>query len=143
MFNVSSFQLKLSAGLVWYAGSITLFLKGQQLLQAALILRPESSSSYYVYLIGIGVGLIKTRYIFIKSAKKNIARIYGLQKPKIWNIFRPKFFIFLALMIASGVVLSFLSRGNFLFLLSVASIDFSLSTALSVSGLLYLKNLQS
>ena len=139
MFKISNAQLKWIAALVWYAGSLALFLKGRQLARGALDLHPESVWPYGVLIIGFILGLIKTRYLFNKSAIKNITRINELQNPKIWEFFRPFFFILLALMIATGAVLSRVAQGNFIFMLSVATLDFSLSIALALSGLLYWK----
>jgi len=139
MFKISNVQLKWIAALVWYAGSLALFLKGRQLTKGALDLHPESVWPYAIFIIGLVLGLIKTRYLFNKSAVKNIIRINELQNPRIWQFFRPVFFILLALMIATGAVLSRSSQGNFIYMLSVAILDFSLSIALALSGLLYWK----
>ena len=139
MFKISNVQLKWIAALVWYAGSLALFLKGRQLTKGALDLHPESVWPYAIFIIGLVLGLIKTRYLFNKSAIKNIKRICAIENPRIWEFFRPIFFILLTLMIATGAVLSRVAQGNFTFMLSVATLDFSLSTALALSGLLYWK----
>ena len=139
MFVISAFSLKVIAGFVWYLGSMALFLKGKSLAVAAHYMHPESFLPYGTLVLGLGIGLIKARYLFINNGKKNVERIYALQLPRIWNFFRPRFFFLLALMIGGGAALSTLAQNNFPFLLSVACIDFSLAFALSISGYVYWK----
>ena len=60
-----------------------------------------------------------------------------LPQPQLWQFFRPGFFVALAAMIAAGATLSRLAQGSYPFLLTVAALDFSLSTALLGSSLVF------
>ena len=134
MENVSHRILKLLAALIWYVGVFILLTKGSELAQDAHELAPEKRGQMLAWLVGIVVGLIKTRFIFIKSCRKNLARIDALQKPKLWQFFRPGFFVALALMILLGATLSRVSQGNYAWLVGIAMLDISIGTALLVSS---------
>jgi len=84
-------------------------------------------------------GLIKAGLIFVKSAKKNITRIVKLKEPKIWLFYEPKFTFSLVLMISFAVVLSKIAEQIDGFHYGIAALDISLSTALFISGLSYLR----
>jgi hypothetical protein len=73
---------------------------------------------------------VKARYLFSKSCRKNLARIDELQHPRIWQFFRPRFRIFLVLMILAGATLSRMAHDNYPFLIGVAVLDFSIGIAL-------------
>lgn len=85
-------------------------------------------------ILGLFMGLIKAKYLFNKSCKKNLARIDALNKPKFWQFFRPRFFLFLIMMIMAGATMSDLAHHNYSFLIGVATLDLSLATALLVSS---------
>jgi hypothetical protein len=59
-----------------------------------------------------------------------LARIESLAEPKPWQFFRPGFFLFLFSMILLGAWLSHRASGNYGMLLTVSSIDLTLSVAL-------------
>lgn len=84
--------------------------------------------------VGMVLGLIKTKYIFIKSCRKNLKRIDELKEPKIWQFYRVRFFIFLASMISLGAYLSSLAHGNYWFLIVVGVVDMALAVALLLSS---------
>ena len=75
--------------------------------------------------------------LFRRSCRKNLARIAALQNPKIWQFYRPGFFVALALMIATGSILSRLAHGHHIFLLVVATLDLHIGTALLASSSVY------
>lgn len=132
--HVSHHTLKLLAALVWYIGPIILFNKGAELANDAYDLESHGWGRTFSWIAGITVGLIKTRYIFIKSCRKNLARIDGLTSPKLGQFYRLRFFIALGLMISLGAVLSRISQGNHAFLVAVATLDISIGTALLISS---------
>ena len=140
MFLASPRILKILAALVWYTGGISLALKAWRLLDEATALRPESYWPILAIAIGLFVGGIKTKYLFDWSCKKNLKRIDALEKPRIWLFFRPWFFLALALMITTGVILSQSAHGNFPFLIGVGAMDVSLATALTASGRHFFKS---
>lgn len=132
--NVSHRTLKLLAAVVWYVGPIILFLKGAQLASDAQLLEPNSWGRPFSWIAGIIVGIIKTRYIFLKSNRKNLARIDALKSPRLWQFYRVQFFFFMACMIALGAFLSRASQGSHTFLVFVATLDISIGTALLLSS---------
>ncbi|HIE34646.1 MAG TPA: hypothetical protein EYP79_00415 [Campylobacterales bacterium] len=135
--------LKILAAVVWYIGAIVLFFKGIALLMEA----GEIKSNKLAILLGIFfaflVGIVKTKFIFIKSCKRNIKRIEELKNPKIWQFYRPSFFIFLITMISLGAYLSYISKGKFWLLVSVGTLDLALSFALLLSSIVFWNNLKS
>ncbi len=135
MTAVSHFTLKTLAAITWYAGGLVLLFKGVSLLREALEVRPDGSTWIAVTSVaGIIAGTAKSQLFFTGSCRKNLARIESLQMPKLWQFFRPQFFLFLALMIALGATLSRLAHGRYVFLLLVAALDLSISTALLASS---------
>ena len=132
--NVSHNTLKLLAGLVWYIGPLILFNKGAELANDAYELESQSWGRLFSWIAGIAVGLVKTRYIFLKSCRKNLARIDALTSPKLGQFYRLRFFWALASMIALGAVLSRVAQGNHTLLVAVATLDISIGTALLVSS---------
>jgi hypothetical protein len=131
--------LKILAALFWYIGGIILVLKGGSLLIQADTLKPEQNWTWLAVVIGLLIGGLKAKYFFSKSCKKNLKRINFLSEPKIWQFFRPGFFLFLLIMIVTGVTLSRLAHNNYIFLISVAILDISIATALIGSSYVFWK----
>lgn len=137
MTEVSSRTLKILAAIVWYVGGVILAVKGSALLIEANLLEPEQNWNWQAVLVGLVIGGIKARYLFSRACKKNLARIDQLNTPKLWQFYRPGFFLFLALMITLGASLSRMAHGDYVFLISVAILDFSLATALLASSYVF------
>lgn len=140
MFNTSASMLKILAAITWYGGGIILFFKGISLLEEAVTMHRDMRWIWLAFLAGLLIGSVKVKFIFIRSCKKNLARIDALEKPKIWQFFRAGFFFFLLLMILTGMFLSKAAHGNFTFLISVAVLDFSIATALLGSSYIFWQN---
>lgn len=134
MFDVSQRTLKILAALVWYAGGGALLLKSAGLLASAESMAPGRFWPWGVGLGGLVLGGVKARWLFGRSCRRNLARIEALTRPKAWQFFRPRFFFFLGIMIAAGMLLSRLAAESYAFLLAVATLDLSIATALVVSG---------
>lgn len=126
--------LKILAAIVWIVGGIVLLVKGFSLLAEANELRAGRYWPPLAVAAGLLIGGLKARYLFGKACHKNLARIDALDRPMIWEFYRPWFFLFLATMILVGASLSRLAHGNYPFLIAVAALDFSLATALLVSS---------
>ena len=97
---------------------------------------------YWIWIViaaGLCFGGLKGKFIFSKICRKNLARIRSLDQPKVWQIFRPWFFVFLAAMITTGATLSRLAHDNYYFLIGVAILDFSIAIALLWSGHVFWK----
>lgn len=89
--------------------------------------------------LGFVLSLLKTKYIFVPACRRNLKRIASLAHPRIWEFYRPGFFLFLITMISLGAWLSRMAAGNYLFLISVDVIDMALSLALLFSGFVFFR----
>ena len=139
MFIVSKRSLVLLAALVWYVGSIVLLLKGRSLLAEADGLDPGQAWLWLAPPSGFALGILKAKFIFGKSCRKNLKRIAALDQPKIWQFFRPGFFVALAAMIVTGETSSRLAHNNYPLLIGVATLDLALASALLLSSYVFWK----
>lgn len=135
--TVSPRVLNILAALVWYIGGIILFFKARSLLIEANEIRSEQFWIWTAVLAGLLFGGAKAYFIFSKSCRKNLARIASLEAPKLWQFYRPGFFLVLAIMISIGASLSRMASGSYPFLISVAVLDLSISFALLGSSVIY------
>ena len=129
--------LVILAALVWYIGGIILFRSGLELTYQARDLRPGESWHWFAVLFGIILGMVQARTIFSRSCRRNIQRIRSLPEPRIWQFFRPGFFLALAVMITSGILLDHFSQGHYYFMLGVAGLDFALTISLLGSSYVF------
>lgn len=139
MLTVSALTLNILAASVWYVGGTVLLIKGSTLLVEAHTLRPEMYWIWIVIVAGICFGSLKGTFIFSKTCRNNLVRIRSLDQPKVWQIFRPWFFVFLAAMITTGATLSRMAHGNHYFLIGVAILDLSIAIALLWSSYIFWK----
>ena len=137
MFTVSARTLNILSALVWYGGGIVLLLKGHSLLAEAEALNPGQPWTWLGAAVAVLLGALQVKFIFAKSCKKNLDRIAALEQPKVWQFFRPGFFVFLALMIATGATLSRLAHNNYAFLIAVAMIDWLVAVSLLGSSYVF------
>ena len=128
------------AVIVWYIGAVMLFRGGLELIAQTREMRPESAWHWLFIFLGLILGVIQASTIFARSCRKNIQRIHELEDPRLWQFFRPGFFLALAAMISSGVLLDVLSQGKYFFMLIVAGLDFALTTSLLGSSLFFWKD---
>ena len=138
--KTSSLTLKILAALLWYTGGVILVSKGSSLLREADMLKPAQTWIWLAIVIGLFLGGLKAKYIFSKSCIKNLARIDLLNEPKLWQFFRPGFFLLLTIMITAGATLSRMAHGNYAFLISVAILDISIAVALLGSSYIFWKH---
>jgi len=137
--NVSARTLNLLAAAVWIIGGLVLLWKGGSLLVQAEGLQPDRVWPCLAVVAALLLGGLKGRSLFRKSCQRNLERIAALEQPKIWQFFRPGFFLALAVMIATGATLSRLAHGNYPFLIAVATLDLSLAVALLGSSTVFWK----
>ena len=137
MFRRPARNVKFAAAIVWYAGGIVLALKGWQLLSEADAMRPEKYWPWLAVIIGLMIGFMKAKLLFAKVCQKNLLRIEAIEHPKVWQCFRPRFFLFLFAMIILGAILSKLAENNYHFLIGVAVLDFSIAAALFSSSYIF------
>jgi len=138
MLSVSRRTLIALAALTWVTGGVVLLLKGSDLWREADELRPGNLWLWFAIAGGAVFGSLKIYYIFNSACRSNLERIAKLSDPRLWQFFRLRFFFFLALMITAGAALSYGARGSFPFLVTVATIDFSLAVALLGSSFNFL-----
>ena len=89
--------LNISAALVWYIGGFALLIKGSRLMMEAELLKPDKHWPWTATIVAVLIGGIKAKFLFSNSCRKNLARIAALDQPKIWQLFRPSFLMFLFL----------------------------------------------
>jgi hypothetical protein len=130
MFVVSTRSLKILAAIVWYGGGIVLLLKSGSLFTEANGLKPGQGWPWLAVVAGMFLGYLKARYLFSKSCRRNLDRITALDRPRIWQFFRPGFFVALTVMIFVGATLSRLAHNHYSFLIGVAMLDLSIGIAL-------------
>jgi len=125
------------AAAVWYIGGIMLFRSGLELLFLAHELKEGTLWPAVFITSGIILGIIQAWFIFRHSCRKNMRRINQLQDPRLWQFYRPGFFLALAIMITSGVLLHHFSQGQYLVMLAVAALDFALTISLLGSSYVF------
>jgi hypothetical protein len=133
--RISKRLLIILAALVWYIGGIMLFRSGLELIRKSGEIRPDAPWHWLAIGLGIVLGVIQAATIFSRSCKKNLTRIHNLEDPKIWQFFRPGFFLALGVMITTGVLLDHWSQGQYFFMLGVAALDFALTLSLFGSSI--------
>ena len=130
MFNVSPNILKLLAALVWYSGSVVLYLKSTHLLFRAEVLNPGQHWIWLAVISGLVIGGVKAKYLYKRLCIKNLARINALPQAKLWHFYRLRFFIFLITMVLLGSYLSRQILDNYPMLITMAVLEISIATAL-------------
>jgi len=137
--NVSQRTLRIIAAIIWYTGGFVLLAKGSVLIKNAYLIDARSIWTTMAPILGIIIGLLKGRFLFSKSYRKNIKRIKALIDPRIWQCYRPGMLIFLAIVIPTGAWMSRAASGNFTFLCLVGALDISLACALLSSSIVFWK----
>ena len=125
------------SAVVWYIGGVMLFRSGFELIILSTGIRPGENWPWVFIGLGILLGVFQASMIFNRSCRKNITRISQLEDPRIWQFFRPGFFLALAIMISSGILLNHLSQGRYFFMLGVAAVDFALTISLLGSSYVF------
>jgi hypothetical protein len=130
IFRTSKQTLLMLAASVWLIGGIALLRSGLQQLQGARALNPSGGWTWAFLGAGSLLGIFQALTIFSRSCRKNIRRINQLQDPRLWQFFRPGFFLALAVMISAGVLLDHISSGRYFLTLFVAGLDIALTISL-------------
>lgn len=122
--------LKFLALITWLTGGLVLFFKGYSLWAEADGLRPGAALNYIPFPAAAVAGVLKVKYLFLPSCRRNLLRIESLPDPRPWQFFRPGFFLFLFSMILLGALMSRHAAGHYTALLVVSTIDLTLSVGL-------------
>ena len=138
--KVSRRTLMIIAAIIWYGGGISLLLKGGVLINNVYAIDAQSIWIYLTPILGIILGLLKGRFFFSRSCRKNIKRIKALSNPRIWQCFRPGMLIFLFIIIPTGAWMSKTAAGNVTLLCLVGTLDLSIACALLSSSIVFWKN---
>jgi uncharacterized membrane protein YciS (DUF1049 family) len=139
LLRTSRKVLVILAAIVWVIGGVMLLRSGLELISQARELDPSANWHWLVIGLGSGLGFIQALTIFSKSCQRNIQRIHQLEDPHLWQFFRPGFFLALAGMISTGVLLDRLAQGRYCFSLLVAGLDIALTISLLGSSYVFLR----
>lgn len=128
--------LQYFAGLVWLAVGASLAVRGAGMLTHA---REQSGQSWTLVAIVLGLvlGALKGKYVLSMSARRNRDRIRKLRSPKPWNVFGPKFYPLIGLMMGFGALLRWSASAGHVNWAPVASLYLGIGAALTVSALVY------
>ncbi len=125
------------AAAVWYIGGIMLLRSGLELIIQARELKSGILWPLIIITLGIALGIFQVLFIFRHSCRKNLHRINQLEDPRLWQFYRPGFFLALAIMITSGILLNRFSQGHYFLMLGVAAVDFALTISLLGSSYIF------
>jgi hypothetical protein len=114
-----------------------LLIKAGSLLAEADSLRPEQNWGWLFVVVGLLLGGLNARYLFSKFCRKNLDRIESLDRPFIWRFFRPRFYMALAIMILTGMMMSRLAEGHYQSLIGVGTLNLSIAIALLGSSIVF------
>ncbi len=136
---VSRSALTVTAGVIWYAGAISVSMRGSFLLAEASTLHASSFPWHWaMFGLGVLVGILKAWLIFSRSALRNLRRIQALKSPAWWNLYPLWFYPLLALMIATGISMSRFATGDYERLCAVIPAYFIVGIGLALGGIPYL-----
>ncbi|MGK0217927.1 MAG: ferrochelatase [Planctomycetota bacterium] len=124
------------AGLVWLAVGASLAARGVGMLAAT---REQSGENWarVAIVLGLLLGALKGKYVLSMSARRNRDRIRKLSAPRPWNVFGPKFYPLIGLMIGFGALLRWSARAGYVNWAPVAGLYLGIGAALAVSALVY------
>ena len=125
---------------MWLSGAIVLLLKSASLLAQAIALRPGANWTWLAVAAALLIGGAKAQYLFGGFCRKNLDRISALDDPRLWQAFRPGFYVFLTTMVLLGATLSRLAIGNYPALMALVVLDISIAIALLGSIRVFLQH---
>jgi len=140
MFSTTVLNLKIFYTFIWLSGGLVLLAKSHALFIAASKIQADTLSIGVAVAAGLLIGLLKIIFIFSKSCRRNLNRIERLTQPKIWQVLRPGFMLFLVLMIILGSTASHFALGKYAWLIAIGIVDLSLAVGLLGSSYVFWQN---
>ena len=134
---VSSRFVKGLAALVWHVGAVALLAKGTRLLMDAEALDPGRLWLWLVPPAALLIGLLKARFLMLPAARANIVRIDALERPRVWQLYRPGFLVFLVANIVLAKWLIAKSEGHYTGMLLSAAMALTIGIALLGSSFVW------
>ena len=128
--------LKVMSAAVWYVGAGVLLYKGSGYLVGAAVAGPLWPPILAGF-AGATVGLLRGRTQFLKACRRNIARIEALERPRLWLIFRPVFFLALGLMFAAAAAFGWLAGTGYWGAVIVGGLEMIIGVALLTSSIAF------
>ncbi|MEJ2504618.1 MAG: hypothetical protein P8177_15125 [Gemmatimonadota bacterium] len=131
--RVSHTVLRVLSAATWYVGGLMLLFKGGGYLAGAA----ASGATLPAALaggLGVTAGVLRGRTMFLRACRRNLARIDALERPRVWQFFRPGFFAALVLMIAAGALLSRVAGSGYWPAVVVGGLELVIATALLSSS---------
>lgn len=138
------------SGLIWFVGGIILLSKGlnfvvessksEQVGTLISLLLPLSKTkeqaALFLVVIGLMIGYLKGKMVFVKSVKRVVERIFSFTSPvRLVDIYTKSYLILILSMVGLGFIIRFLPIG-----LDVRGvIDVAIGSALLKGALLYFR----
>lgn len=131
--------LRAVAGLIWFGVGTMLLVRGLRFLGLIGSLEAYSGFATGLTLAIAGlIGAIKGRFVLSRSALRNIDRIHKLPRPRPWQVFAPRFYPLIGLMMGLGFVLRRLATIGPGARIVVAGVYCGIGAALAISSFAYL-----
>ncbi len=128
--------LKVLAATTWYVGGTVLAYKGAGYLIEAMGVGatwpPVAAGA-----AGVLAGLLRGPSLFLEANQRNLRRIDRLPDPRLWQFFRPGFFVALAVMIGFGGFLAWLAEQGYWGGVVVGGAELTVATALWTSSAVF------
>ncbi|MCB1662566.1 MAG: hypothetical protein H6995_06975 [Pseudomonadales bacterium] len=140
MLSITVLNLKLLYIFIWLSGGLVLLAKSYALFTAASKIQPDTLNISVAVAAGLLIGLLKIIFIFSNSCRRNLNRIETLTQPKVWQVLRPGFMLFLILMIILGSTASHFALGKYVWLVTIGIVDLSLAVGLLGSSYVFWQN---
>lgn len=139
------------SGMIWLMSGISLFMKGLRLIIESVSFTGQSvllsfmqgyfsnirSAASALIALAIFIGFLKGRFVLKRSVWRVVERIISLPEPvKMYQIYSPKFYLLIGLMICMGVSLRFFGVSQDI----RGAIDLAVGSALMNGAFLYFRS---
>jgi ectoine hydroxylase-related dioxygenase (phytanoyl-CoA dioxygenase family) len=123
------------SGILWFCIGISLLYKGLYLISEAAVPSSERQASFLIA-IGLMIGFLKGRFVFVKTVRRVVSRIAALELPiRIREVYAPAYWILIGSMMLFGMLFRFLPISNEI----RGVIDVAIGSALMHGSFLYFR----